>query len=107
MVKKRDVVQSTAALNSMLANIKTLPDGKILFRSDEYIQLGCDLRDLDGLEKVLSSVVDIHQSLILFTAEVSITYMDLPAADALIKWAATLPHGRCPQRTIYLHANSN
>lgn len=105
MAKKRDVVQSTAALNSMLANIKNLPGGKILFRSDEYIQLGCDLRDLNGLEKVLSSVVDIHQSLILFTAEVSITYMDLPAADALIKWAATLPHCLYLPPTIYSYAN--
>jgi tRNA wybutosine-synthesizing protein 4 len=30
---------------------------------------------------------------VLFTAEVSITYMDVGAADALINWAAKLPKG--------------
>jgi len=30
---------------------------------------------------------------VLFTAEVSITYMDVGAADALINWASNLPEG--------------
>jgi tRNA wybutosine-synthesizing protein 4 len=93
MMKKREVVQNTAELNSMLTNILISPTRDVLLRSDEYIQLGCDLRDLTGLERMMSSVVNIKESLMLFTAEVSITYMDVKDADALIRWAGMLPDG--------------
>ncbi len=59
MLKKRAVVQSTLELNSMLGNIET-SDGDVLFRSDQYLQLGCDLRDLKTLRKVLQAAVDIE-----------------------------------------------
>ena len=62
-------------------------------RISRYLQLGCDLRDLNSLEKILASTVNIQESLILLVAEVSITYMDVEAADALIRWTGTLPHG--------------
>ena len=65
----------------------------ILFRSDQYVQLGCDLRDLPHLNQTLSQVLDIDNSLILLTAEVSITYMKVEESDALIKWASMLPEG--------------
>lgn len=58
-----------------------------------YLQLGCDLRNLNSLENILASTVNIQESLILLVAEVSITYMDVEAADALIRWTGTLPHG--------------
>lgn len=59
MLKKRAAVQSTSELNSMLTNIKT-SENDVLFRSDQYIQLGCDLRDLGALDQVLASVVDVE-----------------------------------------------
>lgn len=93
MEKKRDVVKNTPELNSMLRNIQFPPEGDDLLRSDEYLQLGCDLRDLAGLERMISSVAKVQNSLVLLTAEVSITYMDVEAADALIRWAGTLPDG--------------
>ncbi|PVH80226.1 LCM-domain-containing protein [Cadophora sp. DSE1049] len=93
MLKKRAVVQSIAELNSMLTNIE-VSENDVLFRSDQYIQLGCDLRDLRGLDRVLGGVVDVAQCSILFTAEVSITYMNVEAADALIQWAGGLPEAR-------------
>ena len=92
MVKKRSVVQATSQLNSMFTNIE-YPDGDVLLRSDQYIQLGCDLRDLNHLQKTLSSVLNVERCAILFTAEVSITYMDVESADALIRWAGTMPDG--------------
>jgi tRNA wybutosine-synthesizing protein 4 len=58
MIKKRTVVQSTDELNSMLTNIQE-SDGDILLRSDQYLQLGCDLRDLANLERVLQDAVGI------------------------------------------------
>ncbi|KAG4439789.1 hypothetical protein IFR05_004720 [Cadophora sp. M221] len=93
MLKKRAVIQTTAELNSMLTDIE-ISEGDVLFRSDQYIQLGCDLRDLGSLGRVLGSVVEIEKCSILFTAEVSITYMSVEAADALIQWASKLPETR-------------
>jgi tRNA wybutosine-synthesizing protein 4 len=52
------------------------------------------LRDLKLLKQVLASAVDIENCLVLLTAEVSITYMNVEAADALIHWAAKLPDGK-------------
>jgi tRNA wybutosine-synthesizing protein 4 len=93
MIKKRDTVNSTKELNSLLTNMEVL-EGDILLRSDQYLQLGCDLRDLKVLNQTLASAVDFENCLVLLTAEVSITYMNVEAADALIEWAGTLPEGK-------------
>ncbi|KAH7397715.1 hypothetical protein BKA64DRAFT_672629 [Cadophora sp. MPI-SDFR-AT-0126] len=93
MLKKRAVVQSISELNSMLTNTE-VSDNDVLLRSDQYIQVGCDLRDLGVLDRVLGDVVDVTKCSILFTAEVSITYMNVEAADALIRWAGGLPEAR-------------
>lgn len=92
MNKKKSVVVGTNQLHSMLTNIKNL-DGDVLLHSDQYVQLGCDLRDLNHLRKLLDSVIDVENCLILFVAEVSITYMDVESADALIAWLGTIDHG--------------
>ncbi|KAH8597896.1 hypothetical protein B0O99DRAFT_650746 [Bisporella sp. PMI_857] len=94
MIKKRDVVQNTAELHSFFSNAESLQEGDILFTSDQYVQLGCDLRNIPELNQALASVIDLENSLILLTAEVSITYMKLEESDALIKWASTLPQAR-------------
>ncbi|PBP23270.1 leucine carboxyl methyltransferase [Diplocarpon rosae] len=93
MIKKRSVVQNTIELNSILTNIDIL-EGDVLFRSDQYVQLGCDLRDLVAFNRVLTDVVDIYNCSIILIAEVSITYMNVEAADALIGWAQKLPEAR-------------
>ncbi|KAG9248031.1 leucine carboxyl methyltransferas-like protein 2 [Calycina marina] len=91
MLKKRNVVHNTVELYSMLSNPSELIEGDVLFRSDEYIQLGCDLRDLPSLHSALSSVIDLERYKVLLTAEVSITYMKLEESNALIHWASSLP----------------
>lgn len=93
MIKKQTVVRNTPELNSMLTNLNIIQDGDILLSSDQYLQLGCDLRDLKRLEDTISKVVDIEKCSFLFTAEVSITYMPTESADALIQWANKLPEG--------------
>ena len=50
--------------------------------------MGCDLADTGKLDKLLGTLVDFSTCLVLCTAEVSITYMDIHAADSLIAWAA-------------------
>jgi tRNA wybutosine-synthesizing protein 4 len=39
MLKKRDVVQSTKELSSMLGKFEILEEGDILLRSENYLQL--------------------------------------------------------------------
>ncbi|KAI9744955.1 MAG: tRNA methyltransferase ppm2 [Claussenomyces sp. TS43310] len=92
MLKKRMIVQQTPELHGQLTGMKT-SDSEVLLHSDPYIQLGCDLRDVSSLSRALSSVVDLETSLVLLISEVAITYINIEAANTLIGWAATLPHG--------------
>jgi tRNA wybutosine-synthesizing protein 4 len=94
MVKKRDTVESTIELRKALTNIKVPAEGDVLLRSDQYLQLGCDLRDLSRLDKALASIFDVQTCQILLVAEVSITYMNASYSDDLIEWASKLPHGK-------------
>ncbi|QSZ35918.1 hypothetical protein DSL72_007040 [Monilinia vaccinii-corymbosi] len=93
MIKKQTVVRNTPELNSVLTNLD-IQEGDILLSSDQYLQLGCDLRDLKRLEEIISKSVEIDSCSFLFTAEVSITYMPTESADALIQWANKLPDAR-------------
>lgn len=65
-------------------------DPSILLNSKEYAAIGCDLRNIPRLERLLRNVVDIENCLVLCVAEVSITYMQTEAADALISWSSGL-----------------
>lgn len=62
-------------------------------RSDGYMALGCDLKDLSTLETVLKKELDISSSSILFVGEVSLTYMPWHDSDALIRWASAFDDG--------------
>lgn len=92
IIRKRDMVQQTSELNSVLKNVEYPEDGDILLRSEQYLQVGCDLRDLTKLEKFFSSEFDLSNSVVFCTAEVSIAYMDVETSDALIKWIGSLPY---------------
>lgn len=68
-------------------------EAPVYLQSDQYLALGCDLRDLKLLERVLRTEFHVPASSILFVAEVSITYMPLADSDALIRWASSLEDG--------------
>lgn len=72
----------------------------VYLRSDRYMALGCDLKDLTTLENVLRDEFDFASTSILFVAEVSVTYMPVPDADALIQWASTIPDGEYTDQII-------
>ena len=67
--------------------------------SEQYVAIGCDLSKVDRLDQVLRAELPLEKCKILVVAEVSITYMDLTAADAIISYAASLGDGK---RTIAL-----
>ncbi|KAH8677272.1 leucine carboxyl methyltransferase [Xylariales sp. PMI_506] len=90
MAKKRLIVQEIPELSSILDGQVASSDALIMLQSDQYIQLGCDLRDLERIQQSLSTIVNIKDSDFMFVAEVSITYMETQSADAVIKWASSL-----------------
>jgi len=91
MLRKKKTVLATPQLLDPLTNVKTFDTpGTVILKSDNYAQIGCDLRQLDALRTALSDIVDISACSFLFVAEVSITYMETDAADALIQWASGL-----------------
>ncbi|KAH7021098.1 uncharacterized protein B0I36DRAFT_333779 [Microdochium trichocladiopsis] len=88
--RKCNVVQDTPELLGPLDNVTIPTSGQVFLTSDQYVQIGCDLRELGKVEESLASVLDIPNCEFLFVAEVSITYMETEGADGVIKWASSL-----------------
>ncbi|KAI4252792.1 MAG: hypothetical protein LQ352_004074 [Teloschistes flavicans] len=89
MSEKRDIIQDNAELCDLVWPAEDpvqLSAGVV--QNDRYVGVGCDLRDTTDLSRVLEREVGtrLDSCLVLCVAEVSITYMDVPAADAVIKW---------------------
>jgi tRNA wybutosine-synthesizing protein 4 len=106
MARKCRIVQDTPELSSMLSGVRHTENPLVLLQSDQYAQIGCDLRDLKSVEDALSTVTDLSNSEFMFVAEVSITYMETKAADAVIRWAGGLGQGlRSAMPSIHLDSN--
>lgn len=90
MVSKCDVVLQTSKMKNMLT-LRTPKETKgVLLDSDEYVAVGCDLRNVKRLERLVKSVLPIEESAVLCIAEVSIAYMHPDDADAVLSWSSTL-----------------
>lgn len=88
MEKKCDVICNTSQLQTLLGpHNRPLDHRGLILRSKHYLAIGCDLAEITRLNMLLASEVQMSDCLVLCTAEVSITYMDSKAADALIRWA--------------------
>ncbi|KAL8930970.1 MAG: hypothetical protein Q9208_000071 [Pyrenodesmia sp. 3 TL-2023] len=68
-------------------------DPAVLLCSNRYVAVGCDLRNTAKLRSILDDILDLANCLVLCIAEVSLTYMDVDAADSLIWWAAQYEEG--------------
>lgn len=90
ITKKLEVISQTPQLRDLLN--ASIPiggrDAAPPAVENRYLALGCDLADIERLEKILNDNIDIQSCSILCVAEVSITYMDIGAADSLIRWAS-------------------
>ncbi|KAL9111039.1 MAG: hypothetical protein Q9227_004472 [Pyrenula ochraceoflavens] len=90
MKAKVEIIRRTSQLYSLLSNAQDQVEGSfILLKSDQYVAIGCDLRNLGALKEACKSIIGEGMS-ILCLAEVSITYMELQNSNALISWAAGL-----------------
>lgn len=97
MQTKRELIMNTPEMRELLHSDKADlvgDDSSIVVDSQEYVGMGCDLRNLRRLERLLKSVVDVQKSLVLCITEDSTAYMSVDAADALISWSATLSNGK-------------
>lgn len=94
-VKSR-VISNTPRLYNLLKDpeLHDPPVDNVHYRSSQYLAAGCDLRELGKLKHMLMDGGLINNAALLFTAEVSLTYMDQDAVGALIAWTATLPDGK-------------
>lgn len=89
IARKADVIVNTPQLRELIEPLqRPSSHGGLTIRSENYLALGCDLGDSKRLDELLAESIDRSRSLILCIAEVSMTYMDVKAADALIEWAA-------------------
>jgi len=95
MAKKRDIILANGLFReSLLGKKRRVSEPPILLWNKRYIALGCDLRDLEALEQVLKRKLDIANQSVLFVAEVSITYMGVEEANALIRWTSSFNDGK-------------
>lgn len=101
--KKTEIILATPQLHDLLGHVRTSANSEIVrLRSDSYLAVGCDLRDLEQLQCALSKELELSKCIFLLTAEVSVTYMDVEAADALIAWAAKLEDGTVLLASSYM-----
>ena len=93
---------ATQELRDVLGHVEiTTTIEAIRLRSANYLAIGCDLNDTVKLNEVLQNEFDLANCLVLCIAEVSVTYMDVQAADALISWAACLGSGSLAAETCW------
>jgi tRNA wybutosine-synthesizing protein 4 len=91
---KTTVIQQTESLQDILGEIKTCPESNaVLLRASQYVAVGCDLKNLKKLESSLDEVIGSAPASVLCIAEVSLTYMDIESADALLSWIPKLGKG--------------
>ncbi|KKK23217.1 hypothetical protein P175DRAFT_0472781 [Aspergillus ochraceoroseus IBT 24754] len=91
MINKKMAIQRTEVITQVLGNVEFFSDDSgVQIRSPQYIAVGCDLKNLDKLDRVLKTHVLPAECAVLFLAEVSLTYMDVQSANAVVTWASKL-----------------
>ncbi|KAL2853220.1 hypothetical protein BJY01DRAFT_232317 [Aspergillus pseudoustus] len=91
MVNKRVAIEKTEIITRLLESVEFgTNESAVQVRSTEYIAVGCDLNNLEKLDHVLKTQVLPAECVVLFVAEVSLTYMDAQSANAVINWASKL-----------------
>ena len=96
MQRKMQMIQQNPALNELLPGLQVDLKHEIrLARSEKYLALGCDLRQLDKLDAALRKEFSMDECsvAVLFVAEVSVAYMELDPANAVLKWASSFDDG--------------
>ncbi|KAG8627900.1 hypothetical protein KVT40_003773 [Elsinoe batatas] len=97
MHKKLEVIRNNQPILDVLPGITYGNQiDPLLASAAKYKAVGCDLKNVANLDSSLRQLFDIESCSIafLFVAEVSVAYMEKPAANAVLSWAAKLPDSR-------------
>ena len=95
MVNKKIAIQRTVEITELLEGVEFLSDEKaIQICSEHYLAIGCDLKNLKKLDDTLRNEVLPAECSVLCLAEVSLTYMDVQSANAVVEWASKLSDGQ-------------
>jgi len=97
MQKKLQVIQQNEALHKLLPDYQLGgPNDVQILKAKGYYAYACDLRHLDRLDATLRNDFDMENCnvSILYFAEVSVAYMELEPANALLKWASSYSDGK-------------
>ncbi|KAI3645651.1 hypothetical protein MP228_008579 [Amoeboaphelidium protococcarum] len=92
--QKIKMIMDSPELKSMLGNVK-LSTGGVLLSSDQYLCIGCDLTQLDKLDKLLSYLAQSQQCTFQFNAptliisECVLTYVPTLDANKVISYFAS------------------
>lgn len=100
MDTKATIVRDSPVLEELVKPREVSRDNLVI-ESEHYYGVGCDLRDLRSLDMGLRPLEGLDNALVLCVAEVSVTYMEPNAADALISWAKTLSSGKMWSRSLH------
>ncbi|GKZ18099.1 tRNA methyltransferase ppm2 [Aspergillus brasiliensis] len=91
MINKKTAIRRTDEITRVLKDVEFLSDeSPVQIRSAQYLGIGCDLKNLKKLDDVLRNEVLPAECSVLFLAEVSLTYMDVKSANAVVEWASKL-----------------
>lgn len=90
MSSKCDIVTNTPKMKDLLTLRTPKATKGVLLDSDEYVAIGCDLRNVKRLDRLVRNVVLVEECTVLCIAEVSIAYMHPDDADAVIAWSSSL-----------------
>src|SRR5271154_2054643 len=81
IITKKNIIEKTSELRDLIHLCPDSSSDYIVLESEEYLAVGCDLRDIEGLNNAIKSSNNVEECLILCIAEVSTTYMSPTAAD--------------------------
>ena len=94
MVNKKTAIRRTKEITDLLEGVEFLSDeDAVQIRSEHYTAIGCDLKNLKKLDDTLRNEILPAECSVLFLAEVSLTYMDVVSANAVVDWASKLRSG--------------
>ena len=95
MKSKRDIVLNTTALSDLFTiGVYETQHSSVVFNSDQYAIIGCDLKNLRTVRRAIKSLVEIEKCRVLCVSEVALAYMATEDADAVLKWSSVLSPGK-------------
>ena len=92
--EKVEIIKQNQELSSLLGDVDSMEQEEIIvLRAESYLAVACDLANSQPLQDLLAKKFGSEVSYFIIS-EVSITYMPVETADALLSWTSRLKSGR-------------